>query len=113
MAKPRTIQIISHGPSCLDGVMAAAAIARFFEGNRVLASLPGNNESDRAIQNLKVRDKSGADEIWITDLSWNQPQTAAHLKELSEAGAAHLLDRSPSHRSLARRRARVQGAFCR
>ena len=67
--------------------MAAAAIARFFEGNRVLASLPGNNESDRAIQNLKVRDKSGADEIWITDLSWTQPQTAAHLKELSAAGA--------------------------
>jgi len=87
MAKPRTIQIISHGPSCLDGVMAAAAIARFFEGNRVFASLPGNNESDRAIQNLKLRDKSGADEIWITDLSWTQPQTAAHLKELSDAGA--------------------------
>jgi oligoribonuclease NrnB/cAMP/cGMP phosphodiesterase (DHH superfamily) len=86
MAKPRTIQIISHGPSCLDGVMAAAAIARFFEGSRVLASLPGNNESDRAIQSLKLRDKSGADEIWITDLSWTQPQTAAHLKELSEAG---------------------------
>ena len=87
MAKPRIIQIISHGPSCLDGVMAAAAIARFFEGSRVIASLPGNNESDRAIQNLKLRDKSGADEIWITDLSWTQPNTAAHLKELTEAGA--------------------------
>ena len=87
MAKTRTIQIISHGPSCLDGVMAAAAIARFFEGDRVIANLPGNNESDRAIQSLKLRDKSGADEIWITDLSWTQPDTAAHLKELSEAGA--------------------------
>jgi uncharacterized protein len=87
MPKARTIQIISHGPSCLDGVMAAAAIARFFEGNRVFASLPGNSDSDRAIQSLKLRDKSGGDEIWITDLSWTQPQTAAHLKELSEAGA--------------------------
>ena len=87
MPKSRTIQIISHGPSCLDGVMAAAAIARFFDGNRVFANLPGNNESDRAIQNLKLRDKAGADEIWITDLSWTQPQTAARLKELSEAGA--------------------------
>jgi len=67
--------------------MAAAAIARFFEGSRVFASLPGNNESDRAIQNLKLRDKSGADEIWITDLSWTQPNTAAHLRQLSEAGA--------------------------
>ena len=55
MPKTRTVQIISHGPSCLDGVMAAAAIARFFEGNHVYASLPGNNESDRAIQGLKLR----------------------------------------------------------
>jgi oligoribonuclease NrnB/cAMP/cGMP phosphodiesterase (DHH superfamily) len=87
MAKSRTIQIVSHGPSCLDGVMAAAAIARFFDGTRVIANLPGNNESDRAIQSLKLLDHSGADEIWITDLSWTQPQTAAHLKKLSEAGA--------------------------
>ncbi len=87
MAKSRTIQIVSHGPSCLDGVMAAAAIARFFEGSRVFANLPGNNESDRAIQSLKLRDKSGADEIWITDLSWTQARTAAHLKELADAGA--------------------------
>jgi oligoribonuclease NrnB/cAMP/cGMP phosphodiesterase (DHH superfamily) len=67
--------------------MAAAAVARFFEVSRVIASLPGNNESDRAIQNLKLRDKSGADEIWITDLSWTQPKTAAHLKELADGGA--------------------------
>ncbi len=87
MAKTRTIQIVSHGPSCLDGVMAAAAVAKFFEGNHVYANLPGNNESDRAIQGLKLRDKSGADEIWITDLSWTKSETAAHLKELSEAGA--------------------------
>ena len=87
MAKTRTIQIVSHGPSCLDGVMAAAAVAKFFEGDHVYANLPGNNESDRAIQSLKLRDKSGNDEIWITDLSWTKPETAAHLKGLSEAGA--------------------------
>jgi oligoribonuclease NrnB/cAMP/cGMP phosphodiesterase (DHH superfamily) len=87
MAKTRTIQIISHGPSCLDGVMAAAAIARFYDGHRVLASLPGNNESDRAIQTLRLRDKSGGDEIWITDLSWTKPETAAHLNRLAGDGA--------------------------
>jgi oligoribonuclease NrnB/cAMP/cGMP phosphodiesterase (DHH superfamily) len=87
MPKSRTIQIISHGPSCLDGVMAAAAIARFYDGHRVLASLPGNNESDRAIQALRLRDKSGGDEIWITDLSWTKPETAAHLKQLADDGA--------------------------
>jgi oligoribonuclease NrnB/cAMP/cGMP phosphodiesterase (DHH superfamily) len=87
MAKSHTIQIISHGPSCLDGVMAAAAVARFFEGSRVFASLPGNNDSDRAIQDLKLRDKSGDDEIWITDLSWTRPETAQRLNQLAEAGA--------------------------
>jgi oligoribonuclease NrnB/cAMP/cGMP phosphodiesterase (DHH superfamily) len=87
MAKSHTIQIISHGPSCLDGVMAAAAVARFFEGSRVFANLPGNNESDRAIQALKLRDKSGDDEIWITDLSWTKPETAQRLNQLAEDGA--------------------------
>ena len=87
MAKSRVIQIVSHGPSCLDGVMAAAAIARFFDGDRIVANLPGNNESDRAIQSLKLRDKAEGDEIWITDLSWTQPKTAEHLKQLAAAGA--------------------------
>jgi oligoribonuclease NrnB/cAMP/cGMP phosphodiesterase (DHH superfamily) len=67
--------------------MAAATIARFFEGSRVIANLPGNNESDRAIQSLKLRDKSGGDEIWITDLSWTQPQTGEHLSKLIADGA--------------------------
>jgi len=67
--------------------MAAAAVARFFEGSRVFPSLPGNNESDRAIQSLKLRDRSGSDEIWITDLSWTKPETAQHLNRLAQAGA--------------------------
>ncbi len=87
MAKTLTIQIVSHGPSCLDGVMAAAAIGRFFEGHRVIANLAGNSESDHAIQHLKLKDRSGANEIWITDLSWTQPQTAEHLKQLTAEGA--------------------------
>jgi uncharacterized protein len=87
MAKSRVIQIVSHGPSCLDGVMAAATIARFFDGDRVIAHLPGNSESDHAIQHLKIRDKAEGDEIWITDLSWTQPKTAEHLKQLAAAGA--------------------------
>ncbi|MEA2680793.1 MAG: hypothetical protein QOK03_2515, partial [Candidatus Binataceae bacterium] len=28
------IQVVSHGPSCLDGVMAAAAIKRFYAEER-------------------------------------------------------------------------------
>src|SRR5215472_1379471 len=85
----RTIQIVSHGPSCLDGVMAAAAVARFYDGDKVIATLAGNNDADNVIGNLKLKSETGADhnEIWITDLSWNSPATGAHLTELSERGA--------------------------
>jgi uncharacterized protein len=85
----RTIQIVSHGPSCLDGVMAAAAVARFYDGHKVIATLAGNNDADHVIGNLKLRSENGGDdnEIWITDLSWNSPATGAHLTELSERGA--------------------------
>lgn len=82
----RAIQVISHGPSCLDGVMAAAAIRRFYHGERVRTVLAANGDSDRVIQGLKLR--SGApDEIWITDLSWTSVDTAAHLRNLIHDGA--------------------------
>lgn len=83
----RTIQIVSHGPSCLDGVMAAVAVARFYEGDRVLTTLAGNSDSDRALQGLSSRSQSGADDIWITDLSWTQTLTAEHLNALVAEGA--------------------------
>src|SRR5712692_2461672 len=82
----RTIQVISHGPSCLDGVMAAAAVARFYKGERVLASFPGNSDSDRAIQGLRLNSHHLADEVWITDLSWTSNATAAHLAMLAGRG---------------------------
>jgi oligoribonuclease NrnB/cAMP/cGMP phosphodiesterase (DHH superfamily) len=84
----RTIQIVSHGPSCLDGVMAAAAIARFYDGHKVFTTLAGNNEADRTIQALALKSDDGHDEIWITDLSWNSPATGEHLKELIDRGAS-------------------------
>ncbi len=83
----RTIQIVSHGPSCLDGVMAAAAVARFYDGHKVFTTLAGNNEADHVIQNLTLKSEDASDEIWITDLSWNSPATGTHLAELSGRGA--------------------------
>ncbi|MGH7924651.1 MAG: hypothetical protein ACREQH_08685 [Candidatus Binatus sp.] len=83
----RTIQIVSHGPSCLDGVMAAAAVARFYDGHKVITTLAGNNDADHVLQNLALKSEDGSEEIWITDLSWNSPATGAHLTELSERGA--------------------------
>jgi oligoribonuclease NrnB/cAMP/cGMP phosphodiesterase (DHH superfamily) len=82
-----TVQIVSHGPGCLDGVVAAAAIARFYAGHRVVTSFAANGDSDRIIQKLKLKAGAGSDEIWITDLSWNSVETGTHLTELARAGA--------------------------
>src|SRR5579885_81890 len=87
MPARRTVQIVSHGPSCLDGVMAAAAIARYYAGDRVIATLAGNSETDRTIQGLSLKTRDGIDEIWITDLSWTSVETAEHLNSLIERGA--------------------------
>jgi oligoribonuclease NrnB/cAMP/cGMP phosphodiesterase (DHH superfamily) len=84
----RAIQIISHGPSCLDGVVAAAAVARFYDGHRVAARLVANNDSDRVLQGLELRAGGEEDEIWVTDLSWNLPATGQHLTELAQKGAS-------------------------
>src|ERR1700692_4816695 len=82
--KRHAIQVISHGPSCLDGVMAAAAVARFYEGQRVITQLVANNDSDRVLQELELRAGGDNDEIWITDLSWNSTAPGEHLTELAE-----------------------------
>jgi oligoribonuclease NrnB/cAMP/cGMP phosphodiesterase (DHH superfamily) len=87
MSRPdrRTIQVVSHGPSCLDGVMAAATIKRFYLEERVITTLAANGDSDRVIQ--AIRAKGGDDEIWITDLSWTSVKTAEHLTNLVSNGA--------------------------
>src|SRR5712692_6901318 len=82
----RTIQVISHGPSCLDGVMAAVAVRHFYQGHRVHATLAANGESDRMIQEVKPRAGGRFDEIWITDLSWTSRDTAEHLNALARDG---------------------------
>src|SRR5579885_2600515 len=87
MPARRTVQIVSHGPSCLDGVMAAAAIARYYAGDRVIATLAGNSETDRTIQGLSLKTRDGIDEIWITDVSCSSVETADQLISLSDRGA--------------------------
>src|SRR5260370_6292257 len=83
----RTIHVVSHGPSCLDGVMAAATIKRFYADERVLTTLAANGDSDRVIQGLRLKPGSQPDEIWFTDLSWTSTETAAHLRQLLRRGA--------------------------
>jgi oligoribonuclease NrnB/cAMP/cGMP phosphodiesterase (DHH superfamily) len=87
MAKLRTVQIVSHGPACLDGVVAAVVVARFHEGHRVRTTLASNSDADSVLEGLRLRDKPTSDEIWITDLSWTGRATGEHLRELAAAGA--------------------------
>jgi len=82
----RTIQVVSHGPSCLDGVVAAAAVRRFYDGEHVTATLAANGDSDRVLQGLRFKAGHLPDELWITDLSWTSNDTAGHLRNLSRAG---------------------------
>ena len=81
------IEVISHGPSCLDGVIAAAAVRRFYQGLRVHMRLAANGESDRVIQEVKPHGGGRFDELWITDLSWGSNETAEHLNALIRDGA--------------------------
>jgi oligoribonuclease NrnB/cAMP/cGMP phosphodiesterase (DHH superfamily) len=67
--------------------MAAAAVARFYDGHKVFTTLAGNNDADRTIRELTLKSDDGGDEIWITDLSWNSPETGARLTELTDRGA--------------------------
>jgi len=67
--------------------MAAAAVARFYEGERVLTRLVANDDSDRVLQDLELRAGGQQDEIWITDLSWNSGRTGERLGELARMGA--------------------------
>jgi oligoribonuclease NrnB/cAMP/cGMP phosphodiesterase (DHH superfamily) len=82
----RNIKIISHGPSCLDGVMAAAAIRRFYPAERVHTTLAANGDSDRVIQSARAKTGDKLDELWITDLSWTSRDTADHLRRLTQEG---------------------------
>jgi oligoribonuclease NrnB/cAMP/cGMP phosphodiesterase (DHH superfamily) len=83
----RSIQVVSHGPSCLDGVMAAVAVRRFYDHDRVITTLAANGDSDRVLQAIKPKSGRGPDELWITDLSWTSTETAEHLRTLARSGS--------------------------
>jgi oligoribonuclease NrnB/cAMP/cGMP phosphodiesterase (DHH superfamily) len=79
------VQIVSHGPHCLDGVTAAVAVARFYEGEAAVdVRFAGNNEIDGVLCTLDAAGDGG--ELWITDISWREPATDAHLRRLVAQG---------------------------
>jgi oligoribonuclease NrnB/cAMP/cGMP phosphodiesterase (DHH superfamily) len=80
------IQVISHGLTCLDGVVAAATVSHFNPDSRVIPTFVTNSDTDRALKELRLAN-GAQNEIWITDLSWRCKTTAFHLNQLAEAGA--------------------------
>jgi oligoribonuclease NrnB/cAMP/cGMP phosphodiesterase (DHH superfamily) len=84
--KPRLVHIVSHGPHCLDGVAAAVAVARYHEGVEVRAQFSGNPKINEVIRGLRIDEPLADQELWITDISWTEPQTDAFLRRLAERG---------------------------
>jgi oligoribonuclease NrnB/cAMP/cGMP phosphodiesterase (DHH superfamily) len=82
----KRVDVVSHGPHCLDGVAAAVAVARFHRGRaEVVPHFAGNDEIDAVLRSLTAT--PGRDtELWITDISWREPATDAHLRGLAAAG---------------------------
>lgn len=78
------VHVVSHGPHCLDGVTAAAAVARYYDERAdVVAHFASNSEVDRVLR--EIAPPAGSD-LWITDISWREPATDAHLAHLAAAG---------------------------
>jgi len=86
VATERVIHIVSHGPHCLDGVASAVAVARFHEGERIIAQFAGPSEVDGVLRGIEPTTMNGY-ELWITDVSWREPETDAHLTALAKGGA--------------------------
>ena len=86
LTDPATVHIVSHGPHCLDGVAAAAAIARFYERSEIIPRFSGNEQIDSVIQGLELGARLKNQELWITDISWTAPETDRYLRELAARG---------------------------
>ncbi|MCC6846980.1 MAG: hypothetical protein IT294_00665 [Deltaproteobacteria bacterium] len=83
---PDLVHVVSHGPHCLDGVTSAVAVARFHAGSEIVPIFANNPEINEAIQGVPPPAAGRTHELWITDISWNQPATDAHLRTLAAAG---------------------------
>jgi oligoribonuclease NrnB/cAMP/cGMP phosphodiesterase (DHH superfamily) len=80
------IHVVSHGPHCLDGVTAAVAVARYFADRAdVVPHFAANSEVDKVLQAIEPT-PGRPSELWITDISWRDADTDAHLRGLAAAG---------------------------
>jgi len=80
------VHIVSHGPHCLDGVTAAVAVARFYAGAEVRPHFANNPEINEVLRAVPPAPAGRTQDLWITDISWTEPETDRHLRHLAANG---------------------------
>ena len=80
------VYIVSHGPGCLDGVAAAVAVARYRAGARLIPRFAANSRIDHVLRSIHPDETPPDSEVWITDISWTEEATNAHLRQLAARG---------------------------
>ncbi len=80
------VYIVSHGPGCLDGVAAAVAVARYRDGARLIPRFASNSRIDQVLCSISPEHTPAGSEVWITDISWTEEATNAHLRQLATKG---------------------------
>ncbi len=84
--KPPLLHVVSHGPHCLDGVAAAVVVARYYEGVEAKPHFATNAQINEVLRSLKPAALPSGTEVWITDISWTDKETDAHLRDLAVRG---------------------------
>jgi uncharacterized protein len=84
--QPPLVHLVSHGPYCLDGVAAAVAVARYRTGATIVPHFSGNEHINQVIRAISLEAAPAGSELWITDISWNEKETDAHLRDLAAHG---------------------------
>ena len=80
------VHIVSHGPYCLDGVTAAVAVARSRSTSPIVPHFSGNDRINEVIRSISLEAAPPGSELWITDISWTEKETDAHLRNLAVHG---------------------------
>jgi len=84
--QPPLVHLVSHGPYCLDGVAAAVAVARYRSGATIIPHFSGNEHINQVIRSISLEAAPAGSELWITDISWTEKETDAHLRDLAAHG---------------------------
>jgi oligoribonuclease NrnB/cAMP/cGMP phosphodiesterase (DHH superfamily) len=85
-SQPPLVHIVSHGPYCLDGVAAAVAVARYRAGATIIPHFSGNECINEVLRSIGSDAAPAGSELWITDISWTEKETDAHLRNLATQG---------------------------